>query len=393
MKSRFSKNGIRYVDFTPEMKLVTKLKGEWQEYVNQIPPYQGGFSGKGIVICAGGLRYFTCAWVNISLLRKHGCVLPIEVWYTGQELTPESIAALRELNVVCKNADDFASFEVKGWVLKPFAIINSSFKEVLFLDADNNCAVDPTYLFDCNEYQSFGAIFWPDAWLTDTANPIWQVIESTDYNSVEQESGQILINKERCWKELNLCMYFNLKKDYYYTMLHGDKDTFRFAWMALKTAYYMINTPVAFGGYYSTADSAFIGISMVQHDCNGKMIFLHRNLLKWDITKSGERIWKEIKRFKVEAKEKFFAGGYFKAENGLGIDSMDIHGDTEMVPFADHFGNLELDCLDILEKLRSAPFYARLIIDYYFQHYRSVFDDTKAAFFKKNKQAVAPKQH
>jgi Mannosyltransferase putative len=50
-------------------------------------PYpEGRFAGRGIVICAGGTRLFTCAWVCISLLRSTvGCKLPIQVWYLGPE--------------------------------------------------------------------------------------------------------------------------------------------------------------------------------------------------------------------------------------------------------------------------------------------------------------------
>src|SRR5262245_56338271 len=46
---------------------------------------QGRFDGRGIVICAGGPRYFTCAWVLISVLRHvHRVALPIQVWHLGR---------------------------------------------------------------------------------------------------------------------------------------------------------------------------------------------------------------------------------------------------------------------------------------------------------------------
>ena len=48
------------------------------------------FAGRGIVICAGGTKYFTCAWVCASMLRRAGCELPIEFWYLGDyELNAE----------------------------------------------------------------------------------------------------------------------------------------------------------------------------------------------------------------------------------------------------------------------------------------------------------------
>jgi hypothetical protein len=61
------------------------------------PPYpRGRFRGRGMIVCAGGPRLFTCAWVMLSLLRKTlGCELPIEVWHLGAaELGPHETALL-----------------------------------------------------------------------------------------------------------------------------------------------------------------------------------------------------------------------------------------------------------------------------------------------------------
>ena len=49
--------------------------------VSQLPEAGGGWQGRGIVICAGGVRYFLCSWVCINMLRRQGCELPIELWY------------------------------------------------------------------------------------------------------------------------------------------------------------------------------------------------------------------------------------------------------------------------------------------------------------------------
>lgn len=53
-----------------------------------------------------------------------------------------------------------AEVDRKGWSLKPFAILESSFKEVLFLDSDICPAKDPGYLFDYEPYREKGSIFW-----------------------------------------------------------------------------------------------------------------------------------------------------------------------------------------------------------------------------------------
>src|SRR5262245_20246474 len=99
-------------------------------------------------MCAGGVTYFTCAWINISMLRKSGCILPIEVWYSGMELNDEVIERLKGLDVTCRNCKDYSELNITGFMMKPFAILHSGFREILLLDADNSCVTDPTFLFD-----------------------------------------------------------------------------------------------------------------------------------------------------------------------------------------------------------------------------------------------------
>lgn len=367
--STFTQDGIRKTNFQADQHFIALLKSQWQEYIDNIKPYPGSFKGRGIVICAGGVPYFTCAWVNINMLRINGCTLPIEVWYTGTELSDELIDELAKLGVKCRNSKDYTKSNVQSYALKPFAILNSEFKEVLFLDADNNSVTDPAYLFDNEQYRNTGAVFWPDFWITDKANPIWEIVNAEEgFNSNEQESGQILVNKEKCWRELNLCMYFNLNRDHYYKMLLGDKDTFRFAWIALRSSYYMMPSPVGFSGFNESANG-FLGLTMVQHDFTGNILFLHRNWLKWDITLDNEQVWTEIKRFKPGATNKRFLHKNF-ANDKFQFDFWDISGDVESVSFRDSFGDYELICLDILKNLRNADFYARFLVYTYFVYYR-----------------------
>jgi len=372
-RSNFTGTGLRLVNYTADQLLIEKLKFEWKEFVANTSPYPDIYKGKGIVMCAGGLKYFTCAWVAMNMLRRQGCILPVEIWYTGEELTLETIEVLETFNVKCKNAADYSSEEVESYCLKPFAILHSEFKEVLYLDADNNCMTDPAYLFDCEEFKTFGAVFWPDFWKTGRNNPIWQIVDSADYEAIEQESGQILINKERCWRELNLCLYFNLNKEYYYNMLLGDKDTFKFAWVALRSSFHMIHTPVGQCGYTDIATGFFHGFSMVQHDPSGNILFIHRNMLKWDITQEDERVWKQIKRFKSMSGLKFRAGTVMFEGNIPGITFFDLMGDTEVIDFTEYFGDFETKCLGFLRELRNSEFYARFMLHSYFVFCRPGF--------------------
>jgi hypothetical protein len=51
-----------------------------REYLNSLPPYPEQFDGRGIVICAGGIRYFACAAVAAKMLRHVGCTLRRWAW-------------------------------------------------------------------------------------------------------------------------------------------------------------------------------------------------------------------------------------------------------------------------------------------------------------------------
>lgn len=54
----FEKSGIRNIDFDLNKSAVSELKALWKNYSKNIEPYPENFISKGIVTCAGGLRYF-----------------------------------------------------------------------------------------------------------------------------------------------------------------------------------------------------------------------------------------------------------------------------------------------------------------------------------------------
>jgi len=355
--TNFTKNGIRTINFTLFKKDIKKLRSEWQDYVKNIPDYTASkFNGKGIVMCAGKVNYFTCCWISIKVLRKKKCSLPIEVWYIDDELSIDAKEALHKMNVVCKNASDYTTERIEGYALKPFSIINSSFSDVLYLDADNICLENPEELFSSREYKRFGAIFWPDLWKTEFSNPIWEIVGMEPTNSPEQESGQLLINKEKCWKELNLCRFFNTRGNVYYRLLYGDKDTFRFAWLALKKEFYMVEKNVSICGYEDDK-SNFYGVTMIQH-LGDRPFFLHRNLLKWDITLLEEKVWKKIKQFDSNSISKTIV---LQKNYEVGHNYLDIEGSYETIMCNNVIQDLEETCLQILKQLRKSSFYGKFL--------------------------------
>ncbi|MBC7784078.1 MAG: hypothetical protein H7144_09575 [Burkholderiales bacterium] len=236
-----------------------------------------GFYGRGIVICAGGMLYFTCAWVCINMLRALGCQLPVELWYLGPREVNDSMKALIEpLGVKCVDGYEIRKVHpariLNGWELKPYAIIHSKFREVLFLDADNVPVVDPEPLFATNQFRDHGAIFWPDFGRLGGDRKIWQLTGIEYRDEPEFETGQIVVDKVRCWDALQLTMWMNENSDFWYQYIHGDKETFHMAWRKLKIAYAM-----------PTRGIDRLRGTMCQHDFESRRVFQHRNLAKWSL--------------------------------------------------------------------------------------------------------------
>src|SRR5262249_9009668 len=115
------------------------------------------WQGRGIIICAGGVRYFTNAWICVQMLRKLECTLPIELWHIGpKELDKQMRSLIEPLGVVCRDALQtrklFPARRLKGWALKSYAVLHCSFRELLFLDADNVPVTNPEFLFQTSQF-------------------------------------------------------------------------------------------------------------------------------------------------------------------------------------------------------------------------------------------------
>ena len=370
----FRPEGIRTVNFRLNWHALERHRRDWVKFVEELSPAPPlNEESRGIVICGGGVCFLTCAWVNIRILRHHGCTLPIELWHLENEITDELAQELQQLGVECRNLNhivlinkDPLTRSPKNYAMKPFCILHSRFARILYLDADNVAVADPTYLFDHEIFKAQGAVFWPDFWRTDVQNPIWNLINDRTYSMSEQDSGQLLVDKSRCWRELNLCAYFNKQAQLYYRLLHYDKDTFKFAWLALKSPFFMVPFGPGSCGHI-TQDGVFIGNTMVQYDYSGKIIFLHRNIIKWDITRNDEILWQELRKFKPNARCKEYHLGKLTKSGDTG---MDLRGDIEIVNIREMFPDLELLCLKFLRELRESPAYARFIISRYITRFR-----------------------
>jgi hypothetical protein len=264
-----------------------------EQFIRALPPGPeelDRFKGRGIVICAGGCRYFTNAWVCVNLLRQHGCTLPIQVWHFGaEEMSGQMRALLETLGVECVDAAVQRRLHpcrsLAGWALKPFAVLLCRFEEVLCLDPDNVPVADPAYLFDSEQFRATGAVFWPDLGRLGPTQRVWDLLGLERPAHPEFESGQLLVDKRRCWRALRLALWMNEHSDFFYRYLHGDKETFHLAFRKLNQPFVLISTPVH-----------QLRGTMCQHDLEGRRLFQHRNTDKWSLFANNplvEDFWHE----------------------------------------------------------------------------------------------------
>ncbi|RLN54051.1 hypothetical protein BBJ29_003154 [Phytophthora kernoviae] len=110
---------------------------------------------------------------------------------------------------------------------------------------------------------------------------LWEMLDQPFKNMFEQESGQLVIDRRRHAVPLELVYFYTFHTPNHFKSLelvHGDKDLFRLAWLKLKSPFYMIQAPPAVAG--KGFNNTFCGVTMVQHDTQGEVLFLHRNTRK-----------------------------------------------------------------------------------------------------------------
>lgn len=250
------------------------------------------FTGRGIVVLGGGEKYFTAAYVCVSLLRKLGCKLPVEWWYLGKDemdFAMRSIAgALPGVELIDMEERCPDRRRKGGWEAKIHAIMGSKFAEVLFLDADQIPVTNPEFLFETVEYKAAGAMLWPDhlprGW--DCEREAFEVFglavpgteqyptlgKPTDYDPIE--SGQMLFDKTRCWPALTMTRWINEHSEIFFPgqskpeFWYGDKEASYFGFRAVGHEYAL--APPA-GWIGSDKGGAFL-----QHAPDGRLVFQHR---------------------------------------------------------------------------------------------------------------------
>ena len=130
----------------PEIDFLLRLEKRlfpWIQYVRRSSfSLHSTFKGRGLVFCAGN-NQFEFVVTSIQAIRSRlKSTLPIQVFHMGDgDMSPPRQDYLREMAadvevIDVTNVLDNDYMRLGGWSIKPFAMLASSFEEVMFVDAD-----------------------------------------------------------------------------------------------------------------------------------------------------------------------------------------------------------------------------------------------------------------
>jgi alpha 1,2-mannosyltransferase len=119
-----------------------------------------------------------------------------------------------------------AELPLRGFQIKAFAVLHSTFEQVLWLDSDAVPATNVTRIFSSETLNTHGSLFWQDwsrdpHWLT----PQFMAVYGLHMHEGEREleAGQFVLWKRRTWHALQLVLYMNRNFPHFYRRLYGDK--------------------------------------------------------------------------------------------------------------------------------------------------------------------------
>lgn len=276
-----------------EIAMAARGLKEYRDRVSALTsPNFGREGGRGIVTSIGNFSHLLSLLASVYVLRAHGCTLPIEAFAMHSEMPPGPLVGdLLYLDVRVVDLDETLRHGAhpSSFAIKPWAIVASSFEEVLWMDSDNVPLRDPSFLFDEPAYLDTGLLLWPDFWVPDR-HPDALAIAGIDPDTVAGkalqqvtfETGQIVLDKRRHWSTLAATLWlcrpplYPLMSGY---MGMGDKEAFAIAAVSSGAAYTMAPRRLASMGFLT--DSLFLEHSgMLQFGPDNMPLFMHDNFAK-----------------------------------------------------------------------------------------------------------------
>ncbi|KAB8254320.1 mannosyltransferase putative-domain-containing protein [Aspergillus pseudonomiae] len=242
--------------------------------------YNPGTSG---IVSSAGKSYLPLFVTSLRMLRRTGSTLPVELFVKDATEYEAKICAeiLPQYNARCIILSDieasqgYSTQEIAHYQLKIFAVLFSSFENVIWMDSDGFPLHKPESLLQNEPFTSTGLVTWPDFWAS-TASPLYYNISRQSVPSMTErassETGVFLISKKTHFLTLLLAAYYNYYGPSHYFMLlsqgapgEGDKETFIQAAAAMGEPFYTVSEKVSAVGH-AKPDGGISGSAMVQAD-------------------------------------------------------------------------------------------------------------------------------
>lgn len=249
--------------------------------------------GTGIVIAGGG-RYLDWSYILVRWLRHQlKCNLPIQVWHLGPKEMPGLASSLfKQLD--CETVDTHQVMrknpvrEMGGWPLKSYAVRHCPWRHVMFLDADCFPALPPEEIFNDQDVQQHGSLFFHDVGRHNTGFGYvdWSLIPLER----EFETGQFVLDKLKAWMGLQWTLWGSEHaSDVFYQTGHGDKFVWECAIRSSETPH-LIGGPSTWAGYG------------IEHQYKGRVAFRHAMAMKrreWPMFPELVPLFEEWKTIKL----------------------------------------------------------------------------------------------
>ncbi|MCJ1225294.1 hypothetical protein MMC12_001943 [Toensbergia leucococca] len=236
---------------------------------------------RGLVSTAGG-SYLPVFLISLRMLRRTGSSLPMEVFLASNDEYESYFCdnIFPSLNAKCVVLSEILDaiphlVSITHYQFKAFAMLFSSFDELLFLDADSFPIHDPEVLFQSEPFTSHGMVTWPDFWASSTSELYYKISSQLPppMNArASCESGELMLSKTTHQRSLLLATYYNYYgPSHYYTIFsqgapgEGDKETFTSAATVFDEKYYQTSERIRAIGVPKDG-GGLAGSAMVQYD-------------------------------------------------------------------------------------------------------------------------------
>ena len=233
--------------------------------------------GKRGLVSTAGATYLPVFVSTLRMLRRAGSTLPVEVYMkdTGEYEKHLCNHILPNLDARCLVlADVVGKNVIEHYQLKIFAVLFSSFEEIVWMDADCFPLGKPEELLESEPFTSTGLVTWPDFWAS-SVSPLYYKISRQDSPPMSarqsSEAGVFLVSKKTHLFPLLLAAYYNFYgPSHYFRLLtqggpgEGDKETFLHAATALGAPFYTVSERVQAIGHQN--GDKLSGSAMAQTD-------------------------------------------------------------------------------------------------------------------------------